>query len=398
MMNDKISIIIPAYNIEDYIEKCLESVINQSYSNIEIIIVNDGSTDNTGEICEKFIIRDARIKYIKQSNEGLVAARKTGLRNATGNYIVFVDGDDYIKYEQVEKLYAVMLENDVDFVHSNYIINGKNANHIKNFHKYTKEDLSLEFRIKLLKEHIFEWDMQKDIFECNLYGCIYKSEFIKECYCSLSDVQQYGEDLLCFCNQIMKCSSMIMLPEAYYYYVLRDGSLDHPKDYEDAVMNKILLYKEIKKLLNTYGILSELSEKCKMFFSRNMLLDFKPVICERIKVEDKHRCDFIDILHGKKVAIYGAGKVGNNIYEHIRLYSDINIISWVDKNYKNINNVYMNITSPQILDSLQYDYILIAIENEEIAKQVINELINRNIERNKIIWNEYKKEFVLTLK
>ena len=125
-MGALISLIIPVYNIADYLDRCLSSVVCQSYTNIEIIIVNDGSTDNSGSICREFLEKDSRIRYYEQPNLGSVGARQTGLDKSTGEYIIFIDGDDYVEYNLVEKMYKYIREFDVDFVHANCIENGHN--------------------------------------------------------------------------------------------------------------------------------------------------------------------------------------------------------------------------------------------------------------------------------
>lgn len=109
-MSELISIIIPVFNVRDYIGKCIESIIQQSYNNIEIIVINDGSTDGSGETCRQFADKDSRIVYVYQENQGLVGARKTGLLLAKGKYIVFADGDDYAEKDYVEKLYELMIK------------------------------------------------------------------------------------------------------------------------------------------------------------------------------------------------------------------------------------------------------------------------------------------------
>ena len=108
-MNDNlssplISIIIPVYNVEKYFENCIKSVQNQSYRNIEIIIINDGSTDSTKELCEYYSKNDKRIIVINQKNMGVSAARNAGIKYSNGQYISFVDGDDYIDFDMYEKL------------------------------------------------------------------------------------------------------------------------------------------------------------------------------------------------------------------------------------------------------------------------------------------------------
>lgn len=118
-MNDCISVIIPCYNAEKYIEKSLNSIINQTYSNLEIILVNDGSTDDTKKIISSFL-SDKRIKYIEQKNGGEFAARNTGLFAATGKYIGFVDADDYIAPEMYEKLYNSILNTNSEMAVCNF--------------------------------------------------------------------------------------------------------------------------------------------------------------------------------------------------------------------------------------------------------------------------------------
>jgi len=111
-----VSVIIPIYNVDKYLPKCLDSIIGQTYSNLEIILVNDGSTDNSGAICERYVEKDKRIKYvIHQKNEGLSCARNTGLSAAAGDYILMVDGDDALHPQMIEILYHLIKSGDYDF-------------------------------------------------------------------------------------------------------------------------------------------------------------------------------------------------------------------------------------------------------------------------------------------
>ena len=116
-----ISVIVPVYNVEKYLEECLDSIQNQTYSNIEIILVNDGSTDNSKEICEKYCKQDSRFKLINQTNQGQSVARNNGVAASTGEFIVFVDSDDIIRRNYLEKLMQYMTE-EVDIVESKFTI------------------------------------------------------------------------------------------------------------------------------------------------------------------------------------------------------------------------------------------------------------------------------------
>jgi len=113
-MSDLISIIIPVYNVEKYLERCVKSVINQTYKNLEIILVDDGAKDNSGKMCDELSKLDSRIKVIHKENGGLSDARNFGLKIATGDYIGFVDSDDYIADDMYETLYHTIKNNNAD--------------------------------------------------------------------------------------------------------------------------------------------------------------------------------------------------------------------------------------------------------------------------------------------
>ena len=119
-MTEKITVIVPVYNVEHYLDKCLDSVIKQTYKNIEIIVVNDGSTDNSGEICQEYAQKDNRIVYIEKENGGLSDARNAGLDQMTGSYVTFVDSDDWIEQDYVETLYQKITEYQADIAIGNY--------------------------------------------------------------------------------------------------------------------------------------------------------------------------------------------------------------------------------------------------------------------------------------
>ena len=124
--NEKISIIIPVYSVEQYIDRCLSSVISQTYRNIEIIVVIDGSKDGSEEICEKYANNDKRIKIIKQENKGLSAARNNGLEHASGQYVMFVDSDDYVDENFCLTPYQKLIETGSDIVMFDYMIYYRN--------------------------------------------------------------------------------------------------------------------------------------------------------------------------------------------------------------------------------------------------------------------------------
>lgn len=120
LMEDLISVIVPVYNVEKYLPECIESIINQTYKNLEIILIDDGSPDNSGKICDEYAGKDNRIKVIHKKNEGVSEARNVGMEVAKGNYLTFVDSDDWIESVYIETLLKTLMENKADYVTCGY--------------------------------------------------------------------------------------------------------------------------------------------------------------------------------------------------------------------------------------------------------------------------------------
>ncbi len=213
-MNELISVIVPVYNVESYLEKCLDSIINQTYSNIEIILINDGSTDSSFEICKKYKKKDKRIILINKKNGGLSSARNAGIEKFTGNYLLFVDSDDYIERDMVEKLYNNIMSNDADISVCNFFITEKGIdkknNSCKNF--IIKDETKYNFLYNSYSlQTILSWNK------------LYKKHIFKDI--------RYPKDLLhedqYIIEEILNKAKTInyMTKEFLYHYVQRDQSI-----------------------------------------------------------------------------------------------------------------------------------------------------------------------------
>ena len=154
--DELISIIIPVYKVEKYLEKCINSIIGQTYTNLQIILVDDGSPDNSGKICDKYAKKDSRVEVIHKSNGGLSEARNSGIERAKGKYIGFVDSDDYIKEDMYEVLYNLITRFQADVSICNlYDVVGDEKN-IRNINEGIKE----YNRIDILKEVLMDKNIQ----------------------------------------------------------------------------------------------------------------------------------------------------------------------------------------------------------------------------------------------
>lgn len=202
-----ISILVPVYNVEPYIEKCLESILAQTYSNIEVILVDDASTDLSCQICEAYAARDQRMQLIHfQINRGVSAARNEAVSRARGEYITFMDPDDYAEPDLVEKLYANLIENkaDISICGITYICQETPAS------VYS----SAEAVRCLARKKPFLW---------NLWGKLFVAESVKRC--SFSEGVVCGEDLLFFYQILKGVNKVSYMPDKMYHYLYRRGSL-----------------------------------------------------------------------------------------------------------------------------------------------------------------------------
>lgn len=232
-----ISIIIPVYNLEKYIPKCLDSLINQTYNNIEIICVNDGSSDNSLQVLNEYAQKDSRIKVINQKNQGVSVARNVGIDNATGDYIIFVDGDDWIDLDTCEYLMEYMSQSNADLLYFN------NRNVYKNGRCYNPCRLKLD---NLVASNLFE-NFENKKFILNNLSCfrfLYKSKFILDNNAKFIEDLSCGEDNIFVLSLLCTNPKIVCIPQTFYnYYLGRENSLMKVDRYEWFLKQKIFLDK-----------------------------------------------------------------------------------------------------------------------------------------------------------
>ncbi|MBQ4915637.1 glycosyltransferase [Maribacter sp. MMG018] len=149
-----VSVIVPVYNVANYLERCIESIIHQTHKNLDIILVNDGSTDNSGSLCDTFTTKDDRIRVVHQKNGGLSAARNTGMGIMKGDFVIFVDSDDWLKTKMIEKLLSFALEHNLELVECGILNSRDLNNHINSTGNSFIENQS-EAMLRLLKTNNF---------------------------------------------------------------------------------------------------------------------------------------------------------------------------------------------------------------------------------------------------
>ncbi|MCH5166322.1 MAG: glycosyltransferase family 2 protein [Erysipelotrichales bacterium] len=226
---NKVSIVIPIYNAEKYIEKCLTSILNQSYKDIEVIAVNDGSKDGSLKILKEYAAKYNNIKVFDQKNQGSAAARNNGIKHAEGEYLTFVDADDFIDSDYIETLVTNIADND--FIVSGY----KSCDSIKTlFTKKPYEDAI--------------WSAFKYIATC---GKLYKTDFVKKNNIKFGTKYKIGEDVYFTMNAITRTNKIKTVSYAGYNYFVNTSSLTHTVNQTKETKNNemISLLQEVDKLI-----------------------------------------------------------------------------------------------------------------------------------------------------
>ncbi|MDR2580208.1 MAG: glycosyltransferase [Fibromonadaceae bacterium] len=221
---DKISIIIPVFNVEPYIRKCLDSVVNQTYANLEILLINDGSTDGSEKICDEYAEKDRRIKVFHKENGGVSSAKNVGLKNFTGDYLGFVDSDDWIEPDMYEALYKSLTDNNVHLSAANFTRDAANVSVIETEAGREK----IPSKILTQKEMLLYVFRIKHYagFYCGLWNKLFKADVIRNSKLIFDENLIISEDIKFIADLIMidKLTG-IFVNKPLYHYQQRQGSL-----------------------------------------------------------------------------------------------------------------------------------------------------------------------------
>ncbi len=253
----QISIIIPAYNAENYIEKCLKSLINQTLKNIEIIAINDGSFDKTGEIITQIANSDKRIHAIMQKNQGVASTRNNGIKLAKGEYISFVDSDDYVDHDFFEKLYDAAQKNNCDIASASILKHKKNHTRYNLLYKKSLIADSVQSKIKLCR------DKKQRFFY--VWNKIYRTSLIKDNHISFPDGRIF-EDVIFSMKAIYYANKIISVTNTNYHYIENSNSIINSKTKnEKKQQDLITAYSELQDFAKNRNI--KLPERLNYYLS-----------------------------------------------------------------------------------------------------------------------------------
>lgn len=438
-MEELISVIVPVYNVEKYLRKSIESIRKQTYSHLEIILVNDGSPDGCPSICNEYRERDPRVKVIHKKNGGLSSARNAGIEAASGKYIAFVDGDDSIHVDFIRILHELCEKYECDIAQCDFLMIDEESillapQQNRKVEVYDAKEAMKNFcKDSNITKYWVAWNKlyKKELFEDIRYPC-----------------GRIHEDIFTSHRLLWKSRKTAVTNLYLYYYLQRNDSLTggeskirNESDRLDALKEMIdffaekgledeliyILYKYYFTTVQVYQIIKEkqmiLEEgdsyndilrymKEKVYSARKMLLEspygdmqakvmgIYPSLSEKEQESyrniygsriartfvDSYGFPFDKIKRNSHIAIYGAGQVGNSYYRQIREFNFAKVVAWVDNSWKNYKGREVPVRPIDWLLQCSFDYLIIAIQNEIIVNEVIDNLVSWGIDNNKIIF------------
>lgn len=374
-----ISVIVPIFMIDRYLGICIESIINQTYKNLEIILVDDGGNDRCPEICDLYAKKDKRIKVIHKSNGGLVSARKAGLRMSNGEYISYVDGDDWIGSGFIESMYSAAEASQADMVCAGFTRDlFSKTGHFTNA---LPAGLYSDNKLKSLwKSMISLGEFYKPGVSTYVWNKLFKREILLDAQYSVNDRISIGEDGAVTYHALLRCNRVVLTDNVAYHYRQREDSmLKQQADY--AV--------EAQKLKYLYSyLLNWEKETDATLCLKSQIIDYVLSIALMRSGGRTPGDDFsiFDKIYFKKdVVVYSAGTFGQQLVNRIKEHDLCNIVAWVDDDYWEYRRCCMDVDPIDSITSLKFDYILIATVNSSIADTIIKQLLNLGIEKNKIL-------------
>ncbi|MDO5852425.1 MAG: glycosyltransferase family 2 protein [Methanobacteriaceae archaeon] len=296
MINKKVSIIIPVYNSQETISRCLDTILNQTYKNIEIVIVDDGSTDESYSLIKLKINNDPRIKLIKKKNTGVSDSRNYALQIVTGEYITFVDSDDWIELNLIEKMVETLEREKVDIVCCNYYLNYKDNRQRKVERKESKID-----KLEALNP-------SSKYYFTTVWGKLFKKNIINDLQFR-TDIF-YSEDTLFYIQTLMNSNSIYWVKEIlYHYYVNENGAIKNKKN--EKFITDFYARKEIYDLYKIEISNKKLHNKAKiyaMYSAINVLYEYNnDKVIDDIKLNEIKgfikQCNIIEYLLSDFISI-----------------------------------------------------------------------------------------------
>lgn len=355
---DLISVVVPIYNLDAYLYQCINSIVGQTYRHLEIILVDDGSTDSALEICEYFRKIDARIKVIAQLNSGLVSARKAGLNAATGKYVFYVDGDDWIEPDCLCHYHRLAAAHDADMVIGDYRREclGKflTVRNVIGPGVYDRNRIEQD----LLPTMISHSPFFSHGLKTYAWGKLYKRCLIQDLQNQVPDTVVVAEDAALIYPAIARCRVVVIGNMALCNYRQRPNSILKPNHFDQHEIEGIATaFRYLAKELNSSHSPFDFKSQLQSYFAAIVTIRFGAFFSS-LDLYDTFEV-FGPLAPGSCLAIYNSGSFGQSVYRHLQNNSAFSLVGWYDKDHRENSVVRMPVRDPDTLRDADFDHLLV---------------------------------------
>ncbi len=377
----KIGVVVPIYNAGPYLEPCIESILGQTYRCLELVLVDDGSTDGSGALCDKYREIDKRVHVIHQENQGMLPARYNGLRCLECDYATFVDADDWIETDTYEKMSPYM-EQEIDVI-SFQIIRYFDSAYKCVSHDHYEAGLYSKAEIEEQIYPTMIWDIEKGTFglEPSLCNKLIKRELLFDELDKANKLTvSYGQDIAVIYPLMTRAQSLMLTREALYYHRQREQHVVQPYIADPGYFEKLyLLYAYIVRQTKDHPIFIK---QIDYFYADAARLHLR--IYGDKKKGMGYLFPFNRVPVGKKIILYGASTLGQIFYDQIHRLDYGDIVAWVDRSYGSYEQ--FGVREIEYIKTVEeYDHIVIAVLDQETAKAIKRDLIDMGIDSKKIV-------------
>ncbi|MEM7487127.1 MAG: glycosyltransferase family 2 protein [Bacteroidota bacterium] len=383
MSTVEISVLVPIYGIEKYLAQCIESLLNQSFSNFELILVDDGSPDNCPEICDEYAAKDSRIVVVHKANGGLLSARKAGLEVAKGKYVAFVDGDDWVDKYYLDVLYKLAKACASDLVVTGHFreFNGK-IETIKPKSAGTYNAYEIESSI--LPKAIYTGDFCEHGISTYVWNKLFKKELLDQILYDVPNDIIMGEDAAITYAYLAISKRLTVSRIPLYYYRQRHDSIvksiENPKteyyrlgllmNFLNSKLSRKLDYENLNKQIKFYLYSQILVRSGGLIQDESGEIFFNP---------------FLNTSKGSKIVVYSSGSFGQHILSTNVKTDFFEIVKWIDVDFHQLN-IGGNFVQPiSSVKNGEFDALIIASINPSFRASISSELELMGIDENNIV-------------
>ena len=372
-----LSVIVPIYNAEPYLDQCVQSICGQTYQDLEIILVDDGSSDGSSAICEAYREKDRRIKVIHKENGGLVSARKAGLQIASGALIGWVDADDWIEPTYFERMILAQKSCNADIVAASHFSDGA-ASSVRVLNHFVPGCYSKE---ELLPQLIYSGDFFEFGIQPYIWSKLIRSSIMKQVEPDIDDSVGIGEDALAVYPAVLLAERILVTDICAYHYVQRSSSMVRAGQQEKGSQIETLIC-SLQKALYQKELGVHLKNQLAQYAKLNRLL------YRYSAFEENGISPYGKISDGSRIIIFGAGLLGTNLYYYYTEKKSSHVVAWIDSNWHSFGSLHGLVQAPEAVTQLegQFDLILIANVKSSSAVQMRRRLLELGISEDRIRW------------